>query len=102
MQRNLTKGPITVNLLLFALPLMFGNLLQQLYNVADIWVVGRYLAVGFSYTLMTFLTSILLGLCMGSGVAISMLYGSGEKENETKYLHGILSDWSNRTCDQYS
>lgn len=43
MQRNLTKGPITVNLLLFALPLMFGNLLQQLYNVADIWVVGRYL-----------------------------------------------------------
>ena len=85
MQRNLTKGPITVNLLLFALPLMFGNLLQQLYNVADTWVVGRYLgadalaAVGSSYTLMTFLTSILLGLCMGSGAAISMLYG-GEKK----------------------
>lgn len=85
MQRNLTKGSITVNLLLFALPLMFGNLLQQLYNVADTWVVGRYLganalaAVGSSYTLMTFLTSILLGLCMGSGAAISMLYGSGEK-----------------------
>ena len=39
MQRNLTKGPITVNLLFFALPLMFGNLLQQLYNVADTWVV---------------------------------------------------------------
>ena len=64
MQRNLTKGPITVNLLLFALPLMFGNLLQQLYNVADTWVVGRYLganalaAAGSSYTLMTFLTSI--------------------------------------------
>lgn len=57
MQRNLTKGPITVNLLFFALPLMFGNLLQQLYNVADTWVVGRYLgadalaAVGsFLYT----------------------------------------------------
>ena len=86
MQRNLTKGPITVNLLLFAMPLMFGNLLQQLYNVADTWVVGRYLgadalaAVGSSYTLMTFLTSILLGLCMGSGAAISMLYGSGEKK----------------------
>lgn len=86
MQRNLTKGPITVNLLLFALPLMFGNLLQQLYNVIDTWVVGRYLgadalaAVGSSYTLMTFLTSILLGLCMGSGAAISILYGSGEKK----------------------
>lgn len=45
MQRNLTKGPITVNLLFFALPLMFGNLLQQLYNVADTWVVGRYLVL---------------------------------------------------------
>lgn len=83
MQRNLTKGPITINILLFALPLMFGNLLQQLYNIADTWVVGRFLgsdalaAVGSSYTLMTFLTSILLGLCMGSGAAISMQYGSG-------------------------
>lgn len=84
MQRNLTKGPITINIILFALPLMLGNLLQQLYNIADTWVVGRFLgadalaAVGSSYTLMTFLTSILLGLCMGSGAAISMQYGGGE------------------------
>lgn len=73
MQHSLTQGPITKNILLFALPLMFGNLLQQMYNIADTWVVGRFLgadalaAVGSSYTLMTFLTSILLGLCMGSG-----------------------------------
>ena len=84
MQRSLTQGPITKNILLFALPLMFGNLLQQMYNIADTWVVGRFLgadalaAVGSSYTLMTFLTSILLGLCMGSGAAVSMQYGSGE------------------------
>ena len=86
MQRTLTEGPITRNILLFALPLMFGTLLQQMYNIADTWVVGRFLgadalaAVGSSYTLMTFLTSILLGLCMGSGAAISMQYGSGEEE----------------------
>ena len=86
MQRTLTSGPITSSILLFALPLMFGNLLQQMYNIADTWVVGRFLgadalaAVGSSYTLMTFLTSILLGLCMGSGAAISMQYGSGESE----------------------
>ena len=86
MQRTLTEGPITRNILLFALPLMFGNLLQQMYNIADTWVVGRFLgadalaAVGSSYTLMTFLTSILLGLCMGSGAAVSMQYGSGEHE----------------------
>ena len=86
MQRSLTQGPITRNILLFALPLMFGNLLQQMYNIADTWVVGRFLgsdalaAVGSSYTLMTFLTSILLGLCMGSGAAISIQYGSGEHD----------------------
>ena len=40
MQRNLTKGPITVNLLFFALPLMFGNLLQQLYNVCLLYTSG--------------------------------------------------------------
>ena len=83
--RSLTQGPITRNMLLFALPLMCGNLLQQMYNIADTWVVGRFLgadalaAVGSSYTLMTFLTSIVLGLCMGSGAAISMQYGGGEE-----------------------
>lgn len=82
MQHNLTKGPITLNILLFALPLMCGNLLQQTYNVADTWIVGRFLgakalaAVGSSYALMVFLTSILLGLCMGSGAAIAIQYGS--------------------------
>ena len=65
---------------------MLGNLLQQMYNIADTWVVGRVLgadalaAVGSSYTLMVFLTSILLGLCMGSGVAISMQYGKREQD----------------------
>ena len=50
-----------------------GNLLQQAYNLVDTLLVGRYLgpdalaAVGSSYTLMVFITSILIGLCMGSG-----------------------------------
>ena len=85
MNHSLTQGPITRNMLLFALPLMLGNLLQQMYNLADAWV-GRFLgpdalaAVGSSYTLMTFLTSILLGLCMGSGAAISMQYGAGQQD----------------------
>ena len=79
--RDLTTGQITGNLLRVALPLMAGNLLQQLYNVADTWVVGRFLgadalaAVGSAYTLMTFLTSILLGLCMGSGADLALQYG---------------------------
>ena len=86
MQRTLTSGPITRNLLLFAAPLMAGNLLQQCYNLADTWVVGRFLganalaAVGSSYTLMVFLTSILLGLCMGSGASFSICFGQGDPE----------------------
>lgn len=78
---DLTSGRITGTMLRFALPMIAGNLLQQLYNVADTLIVGRFLgsvalaAVGSSYTLMTFLTSILLGLCMGSGAFFSIRYG---------------------------
>lgn len=72
MNCDLTQGNIMKNLLKFAFPIMVGNLLQQLYNIADTLIVGRILgehalaAVGSSYTLMVFVTSILLGLCMGS------------------------------------
>ena len=77
---------------------MLGNLLQQMYNIADTWVVGRFLgadalaAVGSSYILMTFLTSILLGLCMGSSAAISMQYGSGEQDRmrQSVFLSFVL------------
>ena len=81
-ERDLTKGAIVKSLWLFALPLMFGNVLQQFYNLVDTWVVGRYLgkralaAVGASYTLMTFLTSVVIGLCLGAGAFFAM---AGEK-----------------------
>ena len=86
MSLDLTEGGITGRLLRFALPLMAGNLLQQLYNVADTLVVGRFLgadalaAVGSAYTLMTFLTSILLGLCMGSSAFFSIQFGRRDTE----------------------
>ena len=76
---DLTKGNITKGLWGFAIPLMFWNVLQQLYNLVDTWVVGRYVgdnalaAVGSSYTLMTFLTSIIIGLCLGSSSFISYM-----------------------------
>ncbi len=83
MYNDLTKGNITRSLLLFALPMMAGNLLQQFYNIADTLIVGRVLgknalaAVGSSYTLMTFLTSVFLGLSMGSGALFSIYRGKG-------------------------
>lgn len=83
--RNMTEGSITLNIIVFAIPLILGNLLQQMYNIADTWVVGRFLgsdalaAVGSAYALMTFLTSIIIGLCMGNSTHISILYGSNKK-----------------------
>ena len=81
MRGDLTQGGITQSMVRFALPMMAGNLLQQCYNIADTLIVGRFLgadalaAVGSAFTLMTFLTSILLGLSMGSGAVFSIRYG---------------------------
>ena len=85
-QTDLTRGSITGRLLKFALPMMAGNLLQQVYNIADTLIVGRFLgsdalaAVGSSYTLMVFLTSVLLGLSMGAGAYFSIQFGRRDTE----------------------
>lgn len=92
MEYNLTEGNITGNLLKFAFPLMImiENLLQQCYNIADTLIVGRFLgadalaAVGSAYTLIVFLTSIILGLCMGSSAFFSMQFGAGNTERLKK------------------
>ena len=95
-KRDLTQGSIPRGLLGFALPLILGNLLQQLYNLADTWVVGRFIgegalaAVGSSYTLMTFLTSILLGLCMCSSVYFSIQYG---RQDPDRLRNGIFQSF---------
>ena len=85
MKKDLTQGNVTKNMLLFAGPMILGNLLQQFYNIADTLVVGRFLgpdalaAVGSAYTLMTFLTSILIGMCMGCGALFSYYFGRKEE-----------------------
>ena len=81
MNHDLTNGPIIRTMLRFALPMILGDLLQQCYNIADTLIVGRVLgadalaAVGSAFSLMTFLTSILLGLAMGSGTVFSIRFG---------------------------
>lgn len=87
MYRDLTRGNISRALILFALPMIAGNLLQQFYNIADTLIVGRALganalaAVGSAYTLMAFLTSIFLGLSMGSGALFSIYQGRGDEDS---------------------
>src|SRR5699024_5602517 len=76
-----TRGPVMATMLRFAVPMILGNLLQQCYNIADTLIVGRFLgtgalaAVGSAFSLMTFLTSIILGLAMGSGTVFSIRFG---------------------------
>lgn len=83
---DLTKGSVTSSMLLFAIPMILGDLLQQCYNIADTLIVGKFLgrnalaAVGSSFTLMTFITSIILGLCMGSGALFSIRFGQRDED----------------------
>ena len=103
MNQDLTRGPVMGSMLRFALPMILGNLLQQCYNIADTLIVGKFLgqnalaAVGSSFTLMTFLTSILLGLCMGSGAVFSIRFGQrdqealGESVSASFVLIGVLT-----------
>ena len=96
MYYDLTKGKISRCLILFALPMIAGNLLQQFYNIADTLIVGRVLgknalaAVGSAYTLMTFLTSVFLGLSMGSGALFSIYKGKGsDRELRLAVVHAF-------------
>ncbi len=90
---SLTDGPIFQKLIRFSLPMLAGNLLQQVYNLVDTWIVGKFLgadalaAVGSSYTLMVFVTSIIIGLCMGSGAMFSVDYGAGDDSRLGEDIH---------------
>lgn len=96
-ERSLTDGSIFKKLILFALPMIAGNLLQQVYNLVDTFIVGKFIgvdalaAVGACYALMVFITSIIIGLCMGSGAFFSADFGG---EDTKKLRQDIwLSFW---------
>lgn len=86
MKYDLTRGPVGLTMIKFALPMILGNMMQQLYNISDTLIVGRFIgtdalaAVGASYALIIFLTSVLLGLCMGAGALFSIFWG--EKDSD--------------------
>ena len=83
-------------MLRFAIPMILGDLLQQCYNIADTVIVGKFLgadalaAVGSAFSLMTFLTSILLGLAMGSGTVFSIRWGQKDHQG---LKEGILASF---------
>ena len=95
--RELTQGPVMRTMLWFAVPMILGDLLQQCYNIADTLIVGRFVgtdalaAVGSAFSLMTFLTSILLGLAMGSGTVFSIRFG---QKDERGLKEGVLASFA--------
>ena len=96
MENELTHGPVMKTMLRFAVPMILGDLLQQCYNIADTLIVGRFLganalaAVGSAFSLMTFLTSIILGLAMGSGTVFSIRFG---EKDHIGLKEGVLASF---------
>ncbi|WP_103981928.1 MATE family efflux transporter [Helcococcus massiliensis] len=84
MEVNLTKGNILKSLILFSIPIIIGNIFQQMYNVVDTLIVGQFLgnvaltAVGSSYALMVLLSSIIIGFTMGASVVFSHYFGAND------------------------
>lgn len=81
---DLTHGPIRRQLIALALPLLAGNILQQLYNTIDAVIVGRFVgdgafaAVGVAGSVMNLFLSLISGGCSGVGVLLSQLHGAGD------------------------
>lgn len=82
--RNMTEGGVAGHIFAFALPLLAGSFLQQLYNMVDSWVVGKYVgdsalaAVGVGFPVIFMFTSLFMGLSNGGTVVIAQFYGAGK------------------------
>lgn len=99
---NLTEGPIIKSILLFAIPLFMGQLLQQLYHTADAWVIGNFAdndafaAVSSAGSMTHLIVGLFNGIAIGGGVIISKYFGAKEEGNVVKAIHtnflfGILA-----------
>ena len=93
----MTEGSIVKNLLLFALPLILGNLLQQMYNTADSIIVGNFVgsnalaAVGSSGSPIYLLIGFSQGVAVGAGVVISQYLGAGDHKETREAVHTSLA-----------
>ena len=94
---DMTQGNITRHIILFALPLLAGNIFQQMYNMVDTWVVGKfvsneaYAAVGTVGPIVNMLIGFFMGLSSGAGVVISQYYGAKRHEDVKRTVHTALT-----------
>ena len=93
---DMTQGNITRHIISFALPLLVGNVFQQLYNMVDTWVVGNYVsneafsAVGSVGPIINMLIGFFMGLSSGAGVVISQYYGAKRYDEVSKAVHTAM------------
>ncbi|MBQ8449001.1 MAG: MATE family efflux transporter [Clostridia bacterium] len=93
----MTQGSIVKNILLFAFPLLLGNLFQQLYNMVDVWVIGQtdnveaYSAVGNVGPIINMLIGFFSGLASGAGVIISQYYGAKNEKKANDTAHTAMA-----------
>ncbi len=93
----LTEGTIWKKLLIFALPLMLSNFLQQLYNTADLLIVGRFIgteaqaAVGATGSLSNMLIGFFIGLSTGCAVVVAQMYGAEDEDGLYRMVHSSMS-----------
>ncbi len=96
-QRDLTCGSILAAFVMFALPLFFGSLFQQLYGTVDMMFVGNFLgkssaaAVGSSSILVTCLIGLFTGISVGAGVVTAQFWGARESENVTVCIENAFA-----------
>ncbi len=94
---DMTQGSIVKNILLFAFPLLMGNLFQQLYNMVDVWVIGQtdnvdaYTAVGNVGPIINMLIGFFSGLASGAGVIISQYYGAKNEKKANEVSHTAMA-----------
>ncbi len=94
---DMTQGSIVRHILCFALPLLIGNLFQQLYNMVDTWVIGNYAsneaysAVGTVGPIVNTLIGFFTGLSSGAGVVISQYYGARQRERVQDTVHTAIT-----------
>ena len=94
--KNLTEGPLAKQILLVSLPLALSNLLQVLFNMSDVAVVGRFAgstalgAVGSTSIFVTLFTGFLIGLSNGINVLVARFYGARHPNDVKKTVHSAL------------
>ena len=94
--KNLTEGPLARQIFIFSVPLVLSNLLQALFNMSDIAVVGRFAgsqalgAVGSTTIFVTLITGFLIGLGGGVNVLVARFYGAGQPKEVEKSVHSSL------------